>query len=285
VLSNILPPNVTQLQALQQLDAAIAKPTALNRLQVLTGLTWLCVRSLDLWPDSPPLQLPGLQHLEVKQGHGTMPMPFLACCTQLHVLKLCRINLSGPGSLVASSMLQLLELQRCRVSAADGAAGPISWQQVFPGPRRLPHLTSLKLINLMPDLQRADMECVAARCSSLQALHLGTLPDNSGSALASLSGLTSLNLRQASDQQCGSLAQLTVLRELRVAGAKEVFASGLQQLAALEQLTSLELQSSLGWSSDVLRQHMSDTLPGRCLYGHAIINKVCLGLVDNYFTT
>jgi len=106
-------------------------------------------------------------------------------------------------------------------------------------------------------------------------LDLDTLPNSIAPALMRLSGLTSLILWSATDQQCSSLAQLTGLRELRVDNAHEVFAAGLQQLAALEQLTSLGLDY-LEWSSDVLREHMSDRLPGPCTYEYGIINKVCV---------
>jgi len=53
-----IPPSASQLTALQQLDAdGRATPTALNKLSVLTGLTYLCVRHLrDMLPNSPPLQ-------------------------------------------------------------------------------------------------------------------------------------------------------------------------------------------------------------------------------------
>jgi len=274
-----IPPSVGQLTALQQLKAPRATLTAISRLLLLTGLTQLRVGNLYLVCSfSPPLQLPGLQHLEVVDGlNGIMPMSFLGICTQLQVLKLCNINLS-PGSLVASSMLQHLELCFCRVSAADGAADPVSWQQVFPGPGRLPHLTFLRLMSVQPDLQHADMECVAACCSSLRVLHLDTLQDSFASPLTRLPGLASLILLSVRDQQCSSLAQLTGLRELRVEDASEVFAAGLQQLAALEQLTSLGLHE-LGWSSDVLREHMSDRLPGpfsNMTYQYAITNQVCM---------
>jgi len=274
-----LPASVSQLTALQQLEVPRATPTALNKLSALTRLTRLHVRHLkDLLLESPPLHLLGLRDLEVDEGlNGTMPMSFLGSCTQLRVLKLCNINLS-PGSLVASSMLQHLELCFCRVSAAGGAADPLSWQQVFPGPGQLPHLTTLQLRSVDPVLQHADMECVVACCSNLQVLHLGALPGSFASTLTRLSGLTSLILLSASDQQCSSLAQLTGLRELRVSNASEVFAAGLRQLAALEQLTSLGLHY-LGWSSDVLREHMSDRLPGplsNMLYQHSLINQVCV---------
>jgi len=277
-----IPPSVSQLTALQQLEVPDATPAALNKLSALTGLTRLRVlRLVDLSPGSPPLQLPGLQHLNVHAGDGTMSMSFLGSCTKLRVLVLCSINLSGPGSLVASTMLQHLELRGCRLCAAAAAADPGAWQQVFPRPGRLPHLTSLSMVVLQPDLQHADMECVVACCSSLQVLGLDILQDSFASALTRLSGLTSLILFHASDQQCGSIAQLTGLRELRVDYAREVFAAGLRQLAALEQLTSLGFQS-LGLSSAVLREHMSDRLPGPCRYEFGIINKVsecsvCLG--------
>jgi len=184
-------------------------------------------------------------------------------------------NLRGPGSLVASSMLQHLKLRSCRVSTADGAADPVSWQQVFPGPGRLPHLTALQLLHPKPALQHAHMEGVVACCSGLQVLHLGPIPDSVTSILTRLSGLTSLTLWSASDQQCSSLAQLTGLRELGVGDASGVSAAGLRQLAALEQLTSLGLQCPK-LSRDVLREYMSDKLPGYPLYDCVIVNKVCM---------
>jgi len=277
-----IPPTISQLTALQQLKVPGATPTALNQLSELTGLTRLRVDTLTgLSHRSPPLQLPGLQTLKVVHGmDGIMPMSFLATCTQLQVLKLCRIYISGPGSLVTSSMLQRLELRRCRVSAADGAADPVPWQQVFPGPGRLPHLTSLQMKDLEPALQHDDMEWVVSCCSNLQVLHI---PQGSvTSALTRLPGLTSLTLWSASDRQCSSLAQLTGLRELRVDNASQVFAAGLQQLAVLEQLTSLGL-NYLGWSSDVLRVHMSDRLPGHVAYKHALLNQVCVCLAEAGF--
>jgi len=228
-----------------------------------------------LLPNSRPLQLPDLRHLELCEGSGTMPMSFLTCCTQLQVLRLSYINLSGPGSLVASSMLQRLELQNCKVSAASEAADPVSWQQVFPGPGRLPHLTSLKMTDLGPRLQHADMECVVACCSNLQVLQLDTLGDRIASAVTRLSGLTSLTVWSARDQQCISLAQLTGLRELRVDDARLMSAAGLRQLTALEQLTGLGLDC-FGRPPDVLREHMSDRLPGPLEYLCVLVNKVCV---------
>jgi len=274
-----IPASVSQLTALQQLDVTRATQAAITRLQVLTGLTQLCVRCLQ--PEAPPLQLPGLQHLEVQGMNGsTMPKSFLGSCTQLQVLKLSNIHFS-PGSLVASSMLQHPELCACQVRAADEAAGPVSWKQVFPGPGRLPHLTSLTLSPWEPDLQHADIECVVACCSSLQVLDLGsnlygsTIPGSVISALIRLSGLTSLSLGRASDQQCSSLAQLTGLRDLTVYSAREMSAAGRQQLAVLEQLTSLRVQC-IGVSHDELRGRVSDCLPGRGLFDYVVINQVCM---------
>jgi len=101
-----IPTSVSQLTALRQLDVSCATPTALNRVHVLTGLTRLRLKYLqDLLPESPPLQLPGLQHLEVLFGQGTMHPSFLASCTQLQVLILGFLDLC-PCSLVASTMLQ-----------------------------------------------------------------------------------------------------------------------------------------------------------------------------------
>jgi len=270
----LLGPSVSQLTALQQLDVPSATPGELNKLSALTGLTQLWLQDLkDLYPASPPLQLANLQHLVAYGRDGTMPMMLLARCTQLRVLKLWGINFS-PGSLVANSMLQRLELDYCGVSAADRAAGPISWQQVFPG--RLPHLTSLRLIRPKPSLQHADTKWVVACCSSLQVLDLDTLHDSFTFTLTRLPALTSLILFKASDQQCSSLAQLTGLRELGVHDGNEVSAAGLRQLAALEQLTSLGF-NNLAWSSDVLRDHhMSDSWPGPDTHKYAIINQVCV---------
>jgi len=268
-----VPASVSRLTALQQLYVGRATSTALNPLSALTGLTHLCVFWLDgLSSGSAPLRLPSLQHLEVVGAqYYPMPASFLGSCTQLQVLKLGDISLD-PGSLATSTKLQHVKLQGGLAHAAYGAADPVSWQQVFPGAGRLPHLTSLQFTGVHPDLQQADVEWVVACCSSLQVLHLETLPDNSASALACLSGLTSLALEEISDQQCSSLAQLTGLRELTVNHtALEVSAAGLRQLAALEQLTSLKL-NSLGWSSRMLREHMSDGPPRG--YWSVMINKV-----------
>jgi len=262
-----VPDRVSELTALQRFDLPRATTTALNKLSALAGLTQIQLELglKDVSPGSPPLQLPGLQHLYVGDGgFGIMPMSFLASCTQLRVLSLCTISLS-PGSLAASTMLQYLNLCCCRASAADEAAEPVSWQQVFPGPGGLPHLTSLQMISLEPDLQHADIQSVAACCSSLKDLYCDTLPDSCFSALTCLSGLTTLTLAETSDEQCSSLAQLTGLRELIVEDASQVFAAGLRQLAALEQLTVLELTAFLGPSNEMCDSLIINTVSVRVL--------------------
>jgi len=259
-----IPAGVGRLTALQELCVKNAALTSLISLQALTGLTQLHVGAVEGLPlDTPPLQLPRLQHLELFGLFTSMPVSILAGCTQLKVLELWGFNFSCPGSLVASTMLQHLVLDGCGLSAADGVAGgPVSWQQVLPSPGRLPHLSSLQLSSMQPDLQLVDMECVVACCSSLQALHLATLRDSFVSALAQLSGLTRLKLWEAGDEQCGALAQLTGLRELTVDDPRDISAAGLRQLAALEQLTSLGFGSSFDPCkvSHVLQEHCSRTL-------------------------
>jgi len=272
-----LPASVSQLTALQQLDVPEATPTALNQLQVLTDLTQLRVEQMTgLSPESPPLQLTGLQHLDLEtwNENATMPMSFLASCMQLQILKLHNLELTGPGSLVASTMLQHLELVGCTIAAADGAAGPVSWQQVFPGPGRLPHLTYLDLSRVQPALQQADLDRVVECCSSLKVLALDTLQDSFAPALAQLPRLTNLRLYRATDVQCSAMVQLTGLRQLKVAQVWQVSAVGLRQLAGLQQLISLGLGRFTCIELNTLADHlMKDNSPDGL---YAIINKVCV---------
>jgi len=137
--------------------------SVLTALPDLQQLTW-CNFQLQL-SDSSLLELAG-------GVLGPVPMSSLCKCTQLRVLMLRGFTLRGPGSLVASTMLQDMELSCCRIIAADGAAGPVSWQQVFPGPAQLPHLTSLQLSEESPELQETDIKHVVSCCSSLQHLYL-----------------------------------------------------------------------------------------------------------------
>jgi len=238
-----VPPVVGQLTPLQQLEVRRATPTALNQLKVLTALTRLCVRETrGLSHAAPPLQLPGLQHLDLCDCmYATLPMSYLASCTQLQSLNLQDYELTGPGSLVASTMLQHLQLRNCGIAAADGAADAVSWQQVLLSPGQLPYLTSLQLFDEEPALQHADIEAVVACCSNLKALGRGRLPSSCAPTLACLPGLTSLQLNYANDEECSALVQLTGLRQLvvMVPSHEEMSAVGLRQLAALTQLTSL----------------------------------------------
>jgi len=270
-----LPASVSQLTALRQLDVPAATPTTLNQLQVLTGLTQLCVGEVPgLSPASPPLQLPGLQHLELEEydGRVTMPMSFLASCMRLQFLKLLGYDLQGPGSLVASTTLQHLELVACSITAADGAADPVSWQQVFPGPGNLPHLTSLQMFAEEPALQQADIDRVVACCSSLKVLGRDTLQSSLTPTLARLPGLTNLQLLDANDEECSAMVQLTGLRQLMVKVTCQMSAVGLRQLEGLQQLTSLGLGSFTCNELNILADYlMKDDLP-ECLY--AIINQV-----------
>jgi len=278
-----LPASVSQLTALQQLEVQTATPTALNRLQALTGLTQLCVGEVaGLSPESPPLKLPGLQHLELGgEGYVRAPMPesFLSSCTQVHVLNLQAFTLKGPSSLAASTALQHLKLHDCRVTAVDGATDPASWQQVFSGPGRLPHLTSLHLTGEEPAMQRADINQTVACCSNLAAFALTRLSSRFAPALARLTGLTDLQLHYSNDKQCRALVQLTGLKQLKVASPHRVSAVGLRQLAALQQLTSLWLGyfscSQLDSQLDTVAQHLvEDTVPLYSVY--AIIIQVCV---------
>jgi len=218
-----------------------------------------------------------------------LPLLFLASCKQLRVLSLRNFNLMGPDSLVASSMLQHLVLNGCRTAAAaaaadfedydddaDGAAEPVSWQQVLPGPGQLPYLTSLQLAYVRPPLQHSDIECmVAAFGSGLQVLHIDSLEDTFAPALARLPAVTILHLNSVTDAVCRALAQLTGLKELRVECFSRISTNGVRQLAALQQLTSLGFHRGLGWvgreDCPVLREVMLDKLPG-C--SRAIVNKV-----------
>jgi len=274
--------SANQLTALQQLGVQTATPTALNGLQGLTDLTQLCVwHVLGLSAKSPPLKLPGLQHLELfDDRNATMPMSYLASCTQLKILRLQGYELEGSGSLVASTVLQQLELKECSIFEADEAADPVSWHQVFPGPGRLPHLTSLGLFDEEPALLKADIKGLVACCSNLKDLGCDMLPRSCAPALARLAGLTHLQLQCARDEECRAVVWLTGLRELMVRTPWQMSAVGLRQLAALQQLTCLRFGTTFDVSQlDTLAMHlMKDNPEGQglsdCEYG--IVNKVCM---------
>jgi len=272
--------SVSQLTALQQLHVRDATHDTLMGLQVLTGLTQLCVQQLKgLSLESAPLPFPALQHLDL-QGGLDVPLPLsITCrCTRLQVLELQEFDLTAPGSLVYSSMLQKLLLHRC--FAADGASSAAPWEHIFPGPgpgprtlaRRLPHLTSLQLSAVHPAPDEADMRRIVACNSNLQELQIDGLGGGICAALQQLPGLTTLSLERLSDRHCSSLAQLTGLRALRVRDPDNLAMDGLRQLTALEQLTSLGFVKHLNPVKVPMAPYqMSATLPGcHC----AIVNKV-----------
>jgi len=280
--STDIPASISRLTALQQLDVSQATLTALNGLQVLTGLTQLRVKELTGVSAESELQLPGLQHLELRGDIlvGRPPMPRLSSCTQLRVLSLhdqC-ITVLGPRCLVASTMLQRLELVGCEFRGARGATGSFRWQHIFQGPGQLPHLTALHLEpawGSTTSRQQANMELVVDCCSSLRELHLTKLPHRFARALAGLSGLTSLHLCFFWEGQGGALAKLTGLQELRIwrCCSPRTLASGFRPLSGLKRLTSLGFGCELKHDEigNEFLELLSDRLPG-CL--HAIVNKV-----------
>jgi len=137
----------------------------------------------QLTPSATPLQLPAVQQLDLQgptyQFVGpVMHASYLASCTQLRRLSLQYFCFSGPGSLVVSSTLQELKLRDCRPLKFGHASrcarewNPVNWELVYPGPGRLPHLTSLVLLECA-HYQQADFEQLTACCSGLQMLQLG----------------------------------------------------------------------------------------------------------------
>jgi len=59
-------------------------------------------------------------------------------------------------------VLQQLVTGSSRIDAADGAAGPVSRQQVLPGPAQLPRRTLLELSDVLPGLLQTDIARVLA---------------------------------------------------------------------------------------------------------------------------
>jgi len=285
-----LPSAVNLFTALQQLEVWGVTPTELTCLKALTALTKL--RIGDMKPGPTPLQLPALRQLDLcaeSYDSNTLHMSQLSSCNQLRDLTLQRFHLVGPDSLAASSMLQELYLHDCTLSSPEGPAYDLgtaghSWQQVFPGPGRLPHLTSLELCSTDPAPQQADLERLVACCSGLRVLRLYSVELSeplswsltSASALQCLSHLTclaTLHLSTVTDQQCTSLAQLTGLQELEVAYPEQLSPVGLRHLARLQQLTSLSFWEAFDSCkvSTVIQAQLSDTSDG-C--SSALVNKV-----------
>jgi len=255
-----LPACVSQLTALQQLEVSAATATELNALTALTPLTKLVVAGFNHSSQpSAVLRLPALQHLNLSGDDWdewpALHISYLASCKQLRYLSLGSFVWTGPGSLVASSMLQELDVWHCSLgNEEDGPAAVSPWERLFPGPGRLPHLTSLVLQVVGPDPQQAGIEQLVECCSGLRVLRLDS----------------------ATDEQCSSLAQLTGLQDLYVTDPRALSAAGLRHLARLEQLTSLKFLYDLDSSkvSAVLIKQLSDSVVD-CK--HAIVNKVGFG--------
>jgi len=272
--------SISRLTALQELRVLAASPTDLPQLQPLTDLTLLCVEHMEhLTQGSAPLQLPSLQHLELGCGQAYVHVSYLARCMQLSRLVLRDVRITGIGTLVASSALHCLVMDECTLSTAGAApADPHPWQQVFPGPGRLPDLTSLQLSLVQPALQVADLQRVVACCSGLQLLRLDTVQCAEAAALAHLPYLSSLHLGKLLNQQCHCLTQLTGLWELWVEDASSLTPEGVRQLAALQQLTSLGFASEVTFLPTAVglavQKVLSDNMQG-CK--HAIVNKVSSG--------
>jgi len=274
-----IPAGISQLAALQHLHAQQATDTGLFSMQALTSLTCLRVSSLRTKGGSQvPLQLPALQQLELQGApyeSRPLKLPLLACSTELRRVSLSWLHLEGISSLVANSMLQHLALDNCNIcdSVEAQLAGVTAWQQVFPGPGQLPHLTSLELTRVQPMLQDAGAESMVACCSSLQALHLAAVYASMLSTLVRLPAVTSLRLGKLHALQCPSVVQLTGLRKLQVDNSGPLSVEGLRQLAALQQLIILGFGRAFDLKrvSSTLQEHFSDT-PSGC--PHGMVNKV-----------
>jgi len=181
---------------------------------------------------------------------------------------------------VTSPLLQDLVFNWCSINSdVVGAAGPVSWQHIFPGPGQLPHLTSLQLPFTCPALQQADIECVVERCSNLQRFKLCDWTDPFATALMRLPGLTSLDVDLVDDRQCRSLAQLTGLRELAVYRFTGPSDAGVRALTALKQLTRLAIGDfKHSQVSSSLQQQLSGLprVPGSSGWSRLSLNKVCV---------
>jgi len=275
--SEDLPGSIYQLTALQQLTVCAASTTALEGLQVMPGLSRLCVRNIKgLYEASKPWQLPALQHLELtsRGRDGVFDMAMLARCTQLRQICLQCMDVRGPVSLLgSSSILQWLSMFNCRAHAA-------SWQQFFQGSAQLPELTMLRLEGTSPMphrglVQPADLESVVACCTGLKELRLANAAG--ANVLTRLAHLTGLDLYAIHHQQCSSLAQLTGLRQLHIFNIEHLNVAGLRKLTALQQLTSLSLGGlSASQLSEAVKSRLTGTLPGckPSSYEHALVNKV-----------
>jgi len=244
-----IPPAISQMTALQQLEADMAKLTALHQLSMLPSLTHLQMGILPGYtPEAAPPQLPAMREIvwfaeTTRQAPDCLSMSFFDGCPQLQELQLVgfhlRLRTDRPGSWVASSILQHLDLGSCSIIAAEGDAGPpVPWQQVFTAPGQMSQLTSLRLPcgDATPPLSLADGECLVHCCSRLQVL-TGVSPDVLP-ALVRLPHLRYLGLTALDDSQCSSVVQLTGLQGFQVGMAADLTTAGLRQLAGLQQLSS-----------------------------------------------
>lgn len=231
-----IPPAVSQMTALQQLEANVVQATALHQLGTLPGLTRLQMGFAPGYTtESAPPQLPAMrdihwyadpENVSAGQAPDRLSMSFFDGCTQLQKLSLqgfhLRLRADCPGSWVASITLQHLNLGSCSIVAAEGNAGPLAvpWQQVFTAPGQMGQLTTLWLPCRAPTppLSLADGECMVDCCSRLQVL-TGVSPDVLP-ALVRLPHLTHLGLTALDDFQCSSLVQLTGLMRLDAAARR-----------------------------------------------------------------
>jgi len=281
-----IPPAISQMTALQQLEADEVKAAALHQLSMLPGLTRIQMRIAPSYsPESAPPQLPAMQEIvwfaeTPRQAPDCLSMSFFDGCTQLQKLVLVEFHLSlrpdRPGSWVASSTLQHLDLGSCSIVAAEGDAGPpVCWQQVFT-PGQMSQLTSLRLPcgPTTPPLSLADGHCMVDCCSRLQVL-TGVSPDILP-ALVTLPQLTYLGLTALGDSQCSSLVQLTGLQGFHVEMAADLTTAGLRQLAGLQQLTSINLKLHPNIRAPqsavpILGSLMSTLISDAPKYGHLIL--------------
>jgi len=280
-----LPHSVSHLSALQQLHLTKAKApklTPLAAFSLATALTKLQVGLLS-WPArAPPLQLAMLQDLCLEgdlyhrpagttRAHLKLPTSYLAHCTQLRRLSLRCFDVTGPGSLVTSSLLQELDLQACSLNSDDdgleamygpgaipcpaamsGPAAMTAWEVLFPvGPGRLPHLTALSLWSVLPRPQHADdmFERLAVCCCGLQELKLGLKDplsiygsDSEEDSAQDVEPLSDSSVEEESDQ-LPDMAGLPHLTKLHVRTADDELCSSLAQLTGLQELRVLE-----GWA-------------------------------------
>jgi len=241
-----IPPAISQMTALQLLQADKVSLTTLSHLSMLPALTRLRMGIAPGYtPESAPPQLPAMREIDFAnfgEAPDCLSMSFFDGCPELQKLELggfyLRLRADSPGSWVASSTLQHLDIYSCSIIAALGLAGLlVPWQQVFTAPGHMGHLTCLQFACGVPTppLSLADGDCMVDCCSRLQVLT--AVSSEVVPALVRLPHLTHLGLTALDDSQCSSLVQLTGLQEFHVDMAADLTTAGLRQLAGLQQLT------------------------------------------------